>query len=170
MTTYLLSCDCGATAEVGPGQAGGQAACPRCGARLSVPRLGELARLPVATARPPAARPWTAAHACLLGGGCIAAVALAAAAYLRSSPAAVFEPDTIRRAVAATREADAYKAWQALRRSGVARPSSPAEERAAQVARAGHGVGAVLLAVSAAAAAVAAGGAVALARSRRPPA
>jgi|694.fasta_scaffold34241_7 hypothetical protein len=168
MTTYLLSCGCGARAEVGPGQAGGRAACPRCGATLTVPRLGELTRLPVAVAAPPTRRPWTAAHACLLGGGCVAAIALASALYLRTGPRAVFEPDTIRHAVAMAPAADVYKAWQALSRSGVGRPASPAEERATQVARVGQAVGTVLLAVAATAAAVALGGGAVLARGRRP--
>lgn len=169
MTTYLLPCACGAAAEVGPGQAGGRAACPRCGAPLAVPRLGDLARLPQAPAASPASRPWTVAHACLLGGGCGLALALVSALYLRSSPPPVFDHETIRRAVAASPASDIHKAWQALARSGVARPPSPPEERAAQVSRAGKAVGTVLLTVAAVAAAVAVGGGVALARSRRPP-
>ncbi len=136
---------------------------------LTVPRLGELARLPVAAAAAPAGRPWTAAHACLLGGGCTAALAVVSALYLGSSPRAVFDEATIRRAVAAASESDVHKAWQALARSGVARPPSPDEERVTQVARVGQAVGTVLLSVAAAAAVLAVGAGVALSRSRRPP-
>lgn len=166
MPAYLLSCGCGATVEVGPGNAGGSAACPRCGAELAVPRLGELARLPTAAAAAPAARPWTAAHACLLGGGIVAALALAAAAYLAVVPEPPFDEATIRRSVAAAGDADVYRAWQALSRSGVARPSSPDEERLVKMAEAGRAVAAVLAAVAAAAAAIAVGGWVAGSRRR----
>lgn len=166
MPTYLLPCGCGATVEVGPGNAGGVAACRRCGGQVAVPRLGELARLPRAAAAAPAARPWTAAHACVLGGGLTAALALAAAAYLAAAPEPPFDEDTIRQGVAAAGDADVYRAWQALARSGVDRPSSPDEERIQKMAAAGRAVAAVLAVVAAAAASIAAGGWVALSRTR----
>lgn len=166
MPTYLLSCACGATVAVGPGNAGGVAACPRCNAQVAVPRLGELARLPTAAAAAPAARPWTAAHACVLGGGLTAALALAAAAYLAAAPQPPFDEDTIRRSVAAAGDLDIYLAWQALSRSGVARPSTPDEERVLKMADAGRAVATVLAVTAAAAAVIAAGGWVALSRPR----
>lgn len=166
MKTYLLACGCGAAAEVGVGQAGGRVVCPRCGAALAVPRLGELVRLPAATVAPPAGHPWTAAHACLLGGTCAAALALATAWYLRTDPQLVFDPAAIRRAVAAAATTDVHKAWQALARAGVARAASPDEERLAQASRTARAVSIVLLAAAAAGAAVALGGGMAWARGR----
>jgi len=168
MATYLLSCECGATVAVGPGQAGGQTVCPRCGGSLAVPRLGELARLPVAEVAAPAGRLWTAGHACLLGGVVTALMSLGAAMFLRAAPPPAFDPATIRSVVTAAPTADIYRAWRGFARSGVARPATPDEERTTQVARAGGAIAWVLLAVAAAAAAVALGGAVALARGRRP--
>ena len=76
MKTYLLPCTCSARIEIGPGQAGGTVTCAACGATLAVPRLGELARLqPAAPRQATVARAWTAAHACLLGGAAVAALA-----------------------------------------------------------------------------------------------
>ena len=164
MSTYLLPCGCSASIEVGPGQAGGRVSCPACGAMVAVPRLGELARLPRGRPPAPVAAAWTAAHACLLGGCVVAATALAAAAYLGSTPAPLFDAAAIRGAVTAAATPTVYREWQFLARSGVARPPLPEEQRLVTTARSGRAVAAVLLAVAAGGAAAAVGGWIALAR------
>ena len=167
--TYLLACRCAATVAVGPGQAGGEVACPRCGAVITVPRLGELSRLP--TAAPESGvhgGSWTTAHGCLLGGSLAALLAVAAASYLGMAPRPPVEADMIRAGVAAASTTDIYKAWQALARSGVSRPTMADEERIVQVARSARSVAGVLWTAAAIATAVAIGGAIALAQGREP--
>lgn len=165
---YLLTCGCSAVVTVGPGQAGGAVTCPRCGASLPVPRLGELARLPAAAqAEGTPADSWKAAHGCFLGGILVAVLAMAAAAYLGVAPRPVVNDAMIRAGVAAASTSDIYKAWQALSRSGVARPTMEDEERIQQVARSARAVASVLWAVAAVGVAVAVGGGVALARDRK---
>ena len=167
--TYLLACRCAATVAVGPGQAGGEVACPRCGAVITVPRLGELSRLP--TAAPESGvhgGSWTTAHGCLLGGSLAALLAVAAASYLGMAPRPPVEADMIRASVAAASTTDIYKAWQALARSGVSRPTMADEERIVQVARSARSVAGVLWTVAAIGAAVAIGGGIALSRGREP--
>lgn len=166
MKTYLLPCGCSASIEVGPGQAGGLVTCQACGATVPVPRLGELARLPSGQVPTRAASTWTAAHACLLGGGIVAALALAAAAYLGSAPAPLFDVAEIRASVAAAPTPTVYQEWRHLARSGVARPTLPHEQRLVAAARSGRALAAVLLAVAAAGAAAAGGGWIALAGRR----
>lgn len=166
---YLLTCGCSATVTVGPGQAGGGVTCPRCGASLAVPRLGELARLPAAVSVPAtSSSPWTAAHGCALGGSLVALLAVAAAASIGAAPRPLVEEAMIRAGVAAASTSDVHKAWQALARSGVARPTMADEERIQQVARSARAVSTVLWTVAAVGAAVAIGGGVALARGRKP--
>lgn len=166
---YLLTCGCSAAVTVGPGQAGGAVTCPRCGASLPVPRLGELARLPAAAqAEGMPAVSWTAAHRCLLGGILVAVLSMAAAAYLGVAPRPVVDDAMIRAGVAAASTSDIYKAWQALARSGVSRPTMVDEERIQQVARSARAVATVLWTVAAVGAAVALGGGIALARDRKP--
>ncbi|MCE2725862.1 MAG: hypothetical protein LW698_03660 [Planctomycetaceae bacterium] len=167
--SYLLTCGCSAALTVGPGQAGGVVTCPRCGASLPVPRLGELARLPAAApaAGVPAAS-WTAAHGCVLGGILVALLAVCAAAYLSMAPRPVVDDAMIRAGVAAASTSDIYKAWQALARSGVSRPIMADEERIQQVARSARAVATVLWTVAAVGAAVAIGGGIAMAGERKP--
>jgi hypothetical protein len=161
--TYLLACGCAATVSVSPGQAGGEVACPRCGAAITVPRLGELARLPTAAPEMEGhGGSWTTAHGCVLGGSLAALLAVAAASYLSMAPQPPVEAAMIRAGVAAASTTDIYKAWQALARSGVSRPTMADEDR---IARA---VAGVLWTVAAIGAAVAIGGGMALARGRDP--
>lgn len=167
--TYLLVCGCAATVSVGPGQAGGEVACPRCGAVLAVPRLGELARLPMAAPELGGhGGSWTSAHGCVLGGSLAALLAVVAASYLSMAPRPPVEAAMIRAGVAAASTTDIYKAWQALARSGVSRPTMADEERIVQVARSARAVAGVLWTVAAIGAAVAVGGGMALARGRDP--
>jgi hypothetical protein len=166
--TYLLTCGCSATVNVGPGQAGGTVICPSCSATLSVPRLGELSRLPPAPrATGVAAGSWTTAHGCILGGSLAALLAGAAALYLGVSPRPPVEPAMIRAGVAAASTSDIYKAWKALARSGVARPTMPDEERIVQVARSAQAAATVLWGVAALGAAVAIGGGLTVGRGKR---
>lgn len=153
--------------KVGPGQAGGTVTCPRCNVTLSVPRLGELSRLPAAPlASGVAAGSWTAAHGCILGGGLAALLAGAAALYLGMAPRPPIEAAMIRDGVAAASNVDIYKAWKALARSGVSRPTMPDEERIVQLARSAQSAAMVLWGVAALGAAVAIGGGVAVTRGR----
>jgi hypothetical protein len=166
--TYLLTCGCSATVNVGPGQAGGTVSCPNCNATLSVPRLGELSRLPPAPIAPGvAAGSWTTAHGCILGGSLVALLAGAAALYLGMAPRPPVEAAMIRAGVAAASNADIYKAWNILARSGVSRPTMPDEERIMQVARSAQAAATVLWGVAALGAAAAIGGGVAVARGGR---
>lgn len=165
----LLTCGCSATLTVGPGQAGSAVICPRCGASLRVPRLGDLAQLPAAApAEGAPAVAWTAAHGCVLGGILAAVLAVGAAAYLGMAPRPVVDDAMIRAGVAAASTSDIYKAWQALARSGVSRPTMADEERIQQVARSARAVARILWTVAAVGAAVAIGGGIALARERKP--
>jgi len=167
--SYLLTCACSAVLTVGPGQAGGAVTCPRCGASLPVPRLGQLSRLPAgAPVEGAAAASWTVAHGCVLGGILVAVLAVAAAAYLGMAPRPVLDDAIIRAGVAAASTSDIYKAWQALARSGVSRPTMADEERIRQVARSARSVATILWTVAAVGAAVAIGGGLALARERKP--
>lgn len=189
MKTYLLTCGCSAAIVVGPGQAGGEVVCPRCHTALPVPRLGALTRLPEAEAaggvggerprgtaavggagRPQtaAATPWSAAHACLLGGCLTAALTAGAAAYLGRAPRPLLDEAMIRAGVAAAPMTDIHKAWQSLARSSVSRPTMPDEERLQQVARSARGVAAVLWGIVALGTVVAIGGAIAVARAGEP--
>jgi hypothetical protein len=164
MTTYLLTCACSAVIPVGPGQAGGQAVCGKCGKATDVPRLGELTRLPVAS---PVAKPggsWSAAHGCLLGGMLVASLALAAAGYLGMAPRPVFEAAAIRADAERVPITEIHKAWQFISRTGISRPRTFEEERIDQLSRSARSVAAALWVVAAAGAAVAIGAGVALAR------
>ena len=166
--TYLLTCGCSATVNVGPGQAGGTVSCPNCNATLSVPRLGELSRLPPAPIAPGvAAGSWTTAHGCILGGSLVALLAGAAALYLGMAPRPPVDAAMIRAGAAAASNADIYKAWNILARSGVSRPTMPDEERIMQVARSAQAAATVLWGVAALGAAAAIGGGVAVARGGR---
>ena len=167
--SYLLACGCAATVTVGPGQAGGVVSCPKCQATLSVPRLGELTRLPAAPVTTGVSNgPWTAAHGCILGGSLVALLAAAAAAYLGVAPRPPVEAAMIRAGVAAASTSDIYKAWQALAKSGVSRPSMADEERIMRVASSARAVATVLWGVAALGAAVAIAGGVVAARAREP--
>jgi len=166
---YLLTCGCSAAVTVGPGQAGDAVTCPRCGASLPVPRLGDLARLPAAApAEGVPAAAWTAAHGCVLGGILAALLAVGADVYLGMAPRPVIDDAMIRAGVAAASTSDIYKAWQALARSGVSRPTMADEERIQQVARSARAAASVLWTVAAVGAAVAIGGGIALAKERQP--
>ena len=166
--SYLVSCGCAAAIPVGPGQAGGQVACPRCGQAVGVPRLGELSRLPAIDSQAAVPRGfWTAAHGFLLGGCLVALLSGASAAYLGTAPRPLVDAATIRAAVAAASVTDIYKAWQALARSGVSRPPMADEERIAQLARSARAVATVLWVVAVIGAATAVGGGIAVARARK---
>ena len=142
--------------------------CPSCGATLSVPRLGELSRLPPAPiANGVAAGAWTTAHGCILGGSLVAVLAGAAALYLGMAPRPPVDAAMIRAGVAAASTSDIYRAWKILARSGVSRPTMADEERIVQVARSAQAAATVLWGVAALGTAVAIGGGLAVARGRR---
>jgi hypothetical protein len=107
------------------------------------------------------ARPWTAAHACLLGGAAVAALAGAAAFFFGAAPASVMDESTIRQAVAEAQTRDVFQAWLSLSRSGVARPALPEEERLQRIAQSSGQIALALKAVAAIGALVAAAGALA---------
>jgi hypothetical protein len=98
----------------------------------------------------------------------VALLAVAVASYLSMTPRPPVEAAMIRAGVAAASTTDIYKAWQALARSGVSRPTMADEERIVQVARSARSVAGVLWTVAAIATAVAIGGGIALTRGRRP--
>ena len=168
MTTYLLTCDCSAEIPVGPGQAGGQAVCRRCGKSLDVPRLGELTRLPVASPAAKTVGSWSTAHGCLLGGGLVALLALAGACYLGMQPRPVFEAAAIRTAADSAPIGEIYAIWQGISRSGISRARTMEEERLEQLSRSARSVATVLWVVAAVGVTVAIGGGVALAGRREP--
>ncbi len=97
----------------------------------------------------------------------MAVLACVAALYLGMVPQPPIEAAMIRAGVAAATNADIYKAWRALARSGVSRPTMPDEERIVQVARSAQAAATVLWGVAALGAAVAIGGGVAVRRGQR---
>lgn len=169
--SFLVRCRCAADVAVRAGQAGERIACPGCGGPLDVPRLRDLELLPAAAAPAPVARPWNAAHGCVVAGIAVAAVATLAAAGVpvfggRSLPPVV--PDAvIRDVVMSADDADVYRAWRAVRRSGVNRLATDDEMRRQFFARSSGNLSAILWGIAAAGAALATGGGVLLVRGLR---
>ncbi|MFM8413291.1 MAG: hypothetical protein ACKOCX_01050 [Planctomycetota bacterium] len=156
---YRIPCRCSEEVLVGPGQAGGQVVCPACGAAVDVPRLRDLE--PFATVDSgPAPKPWRACHAWLLAGTAVALVSAAAAMVVGTRalarPALLPDPAMIRTAVDAADPITIYKAWRALRVSGVDRGPLPEEARLQREVSVAARVGGMLWLVSALGAAVAA--------------
>lgn len=141
MKSFLLPCGCGGRIPVGPGQAGGQVRCERCGSICDVPRLGDLAQYAVpesAASAPPrrwTPRRWTIGHACVVGGCAVAVVASVAAAFLASPTSATIDVAGVREAVSRASAGEVYRVWNQIARNGVARSPLPHERRLEQVAR-----------------------------------
>jgi len=149
---YRLPCSCSAHVVVVPGQAGGRVACPACGGAIDVPRLRELEAF-VVTSTPPAIRPWQACQGWFLLGVATAVTAAAAAVFVGSrgltATARLPDADSIRAAVDSVDAGTIYRAWQAMRFSGVNRGASPDEVRLQQSAGVAGSVGRMLWAVAA---------------------
>jgi len=158
---YRVVCACGREAIVGPGQAGGQLVCRGCGGMVVVPRLRDLEAVVDAAGGLPAQR-WHAAQGWLVVGLCVATMA-AAAAWLVPHRLAGLRPALpddalIRAAVESVDAATAYRAWQAMRASGVDRGTLPEELRLQQATTAAGRIAAVLWTVAAIGAIAAAAG------------
>lgn len=171
MTRYLLPCPCSCRIAVGAGQAGGTVRCPDCGTMVSVPRLGDLARLDRAGTEPvdAPARGWTAAQAGLRAGIIVACGAAALAAGLRTVRGGVAPIDEqgIRAAVAAAAADQVHASWQRLARQRLERPSEPEEDRRIRQAKALGALESVAWTMAAAGALVAVGAALVGGRSLR---
>jgi hypothetical protein len=143
---YRIPCGCGAAVVVGPGQAGGQVACDRCGGAIAVPRLRDLESLAVAGEVRPVRR-WRSAHGWLLVGGVVASLATVAALlaprWLGAGSQQLPDEPMIRAAIESVDTATLYRAWQAMRGSGVDRGTLPAESRLQQAAGAADRIAAV---------------------------
>lgn len=136
MKSFLLPCECGRLIPVGPGQAGGQVRCDRCGTVRDVPRLGDLARFAVQQSSGAAApRRWTAAHACLVGGTAVAVSATIAALMIVSPAGPAVDVAAVRQAVSNASPGEVHRVWKQISRGGVARPQLPHERRLEQMAR-----------------------------------
>jgi hypothetical protein len=133
---YRLPCRGTALVPIVPGQAGGRLACPACGAEIDVPRLRDLAPYAVADPQPATAR-WRSCQAWLLVASAVAATAVASALVvprLVAPPRIVPDSAAIRAAVNSVDGATIYKAWQAMRVSGIDRGTLPEELRIQQAA------------------------------------
>lgn len=150
---YRIACGCGAEVVVGPGQAGGQIACDRCGGEIAVPRLRDLESLAVAAEAGPVRR-WRPAHGWLLVGGVVASLATVAALLvprlLGGGPQQLPDEAMIRAAIESIDTATIYRAWQAMRGSGVDRGTLPEELRLQQAAGAAVRIAAVFWTIAAA--------------------
>lgn len=107
-TRYLLGCSgCGKSVPVSPSQAGGTAVC-ECGARLDVPRLGEMRGLPVESAAAEATAGWGFRNG-VLSAGLLVAGALAAGAgwFAAAEPDPPAPPDLVARQASVERQLDA---------------------------------------------------------------
>lgn len=155
---YRLACRCSKEVFVGPGQAGGQVVCPACGAGVDVPRLRDLEPF-AAIDSVPAPRHWQARHAWLVAGTAVALLSAGAALLMgrQALTRRALLPDAtmIRAAVDAADAMTIYKAWQAMRLSGVDRGPLPQEVRLQREVTMAAGVGGMLWIVSALGAAVA---------------
>jgi hypothetical protein len=107
-TRHLLPCTaCGRSVAVSPSQAGGAVNC-ECGARLDVPRLGEMRNLPTDAPVKPAAAGWGFRNG-VLSAGLLIAGALAAGAgwFAAVEPAPPAPPDAKARIESIDRQLDA---------------------------------------------------------------
>lgn len=107
-TRYLLSCtECGKSVLISPSQAGGAVNC-ECGARLDVPRLGEMRNLPTDETVKPAAVGWSFRNG-VLSAGLLVAAALGACAgwYAAVEPKAPEPEDAVARIASVERQLDA---------------------------------------------------------------
>jgi len=149
---YRVVCACGREASVGPGQAGGQVVCRGCGGVVAVPRLRDL-EVVMGGASAPQARRWHPAQGWLVVGLCVAMMAGAAAMLvphrLAGPQPALPDDAIIRAAVESVDAATAYRAWQAMRASGIDRGTLPEELRLQQSATAAGRIAAVLWTVAA---------------------
>lgn len=167
---YRIPCGCGLVVDVGPGNAGGQIVCERCGATVAVPRLRDLEAFVVLEPSGQARR-WRPAHGWMLVGSVVAALAAVAALLVPrlvgGGPARLPDEATIRAAIESVDAATVYQAWQAMRISGVDRGTLPEELRLQKAAGAAGRIAAVLWTIAGVGVAAAAAGAVGcLTRSR----
>ena len=119
---FLLPCTCGADIEIVTGQAGGAVECPACGRRNEVPKLRDMAALPV-KARQAAAcqRTWGTAESVALAGAVVAILSWAGAAYASWLPTAAFAPAAIRSEIDRTDDQRLYQALQDFAEASVNR-------------------------------------------------
>lgn len=110
---FLLPCECSASIEVVAGQAGGAVECPACGRRTAVPKLRDMAALPVkADQSATRKRTWGTAQSVALGGAVVALLSWAGAAYTVWLPTSAFPAAAIRSDI---ERSDDQRLYQALR-------------------------------------------------------
>jgi hypothetical protein len=141
MKIFLLPCDCSADIPVSAGLAGGRVNCPSCGRAVDVPKLRELGQLREQQRAVAEQTRWSAAHAVLLAGTAVAAIAWAASLLVLPRTNSVVDPAAIRAAVQAASDQDIYRAWkQGLSRSGVQRPPTDEEQKLLRTSQFSGGV------------------------------
>jgi len=157
MTRHLLPCpECGGVIPVAAGQAGDEVICGGCGAAVTVPRLGDLTRLPRTDGsgghaesggsraggrhRAGPQGQWTAAHACLWSGLVVAALAGGVAALLASLPKPIINEEGILQAHRTGSIVDVHRVWKEHYQNGVARPPMPDEQAVQQLMQAREGM------------------------------
>lgn len=134
---YLLPCSCGKTVSVSPSQAGGTAACD-CGARLEVPRLGEMRQLPTDESVAATAAGWGFRQGVLTAGLMLAAALAAGAGWFAAvEPEPPAPPDAVARQAAVERQVDAMsprdlhrlliQVYEPLAKRGFKEAKSPAD-------------------------------------------
>ena len=141
MTTFLLPCECTADVAVNAGQAGGNVVCPRCGRRLSVPKLRDLGRLRrQESALAARGVPWRPAQAVALVGSIIAVGAWLASLWFAPQAAGAIDERSLRSAVLSADDMAIYTIWtEVLAKTGVRRP--PSDEENALLRRSGFADG-----------------------------
>lgn len=149
---FRVPCRCSATVPVGLGQAGTEVRCPACGAIVRVPRLRDLSALEQVKDEG-AERVWHPGHAWLFVGCAVAAVAGISAGLLSQFDGGASQrlPDeaVIRTAIDSADVVTVYKAWLAVKQSGVDRGAIADEVLVQQVARSVGGIAMLLWCVAA---------------------
>lgn len=148
---FRVPCRCSATVPVGLGQAGADVTCPACGAIVSVPRLRELSALEQVESVTNE-WVWQARHAWLFVGSALAAVAAVTAGILSQFDGGASQrlpqEAVIRTAIDSADVVTVYKAWLAVKQSGVDRGAIADEIFVQQAARSVGGVAMLLWGVA----------------------
>lgn len=168
MKKFLLSCDCGSVTPVSGGQAGDKIACADCGQSLSVPKLRELSRMPLAEETERGRqRNWDVSKGLLLLGGLLAVVSWTTAAWLRIPISPPVDTTVIRQNISEKTDTEIYEAWRDyFSKTTVARPQLVVEKLFAQQAQLRNGLSIALLVSGGIGATIGIAGAVGFGRRR----
>lgn len=169
MPTFLLPCECSTEVAVTSGQAGGSVDCPRCGRRLSVPKLRDLGALERQQPGETAPRTtWRPAHAIVLLGAIVAVGSWVGGLWLTRHSAVAADEALLRSAVLAADDMAIYRVWsEGLSRSSVRRPPADEEQVLLRRARFADSMRSVLNIVAAGAGLAAAAAAIVLRSATR---